>query len=103
MTTLARTTDGQYVPAFALGTTQSVAYTGTAGRITNAIGEQIELVRIWTSTDAFIKIGQGAVDATTSDMPITAKVAEYFEVRQGDKVSAIQQSGNGTLYVTELK
>ena len=39
-----------------LSTAQSVAYTGTAGTITNAVGSQTYKVRVVCTTDAFIKI-----------------------------------------------
>lgn len=83
------------------GTTQSVAYTGTAGTITNAVGTGCRLVRIVVTTDAFVKFGS-APTATTSDCFVPANTPEYFRVDVGDKVSAIQSTGGGTLYVTEM-
>lgn len=84
-----------------LRTTQSVAYTGTAGVITNPISTGVYAVRVWCSTDAHIAVG-AAPTATTSNMPVSAGVAEYIAINPGEKVSAIQQSAGGTLYVTEL-
>jgi len=79
-----------------------VAYTATAGAISNAIDADCTLVRLWATTDCFVLAATTPV-ADTADMPITAKVAEYLYVRGGDKVSAVRVTGDGTLYVTELK
>lgn len=84
------------------GTTQSKAYTGTAGVIDNAVGANTRVVRVTTTTDAFIKFGT-APTATTADCFIKANTPEFFRVVPGtDKISAIQSSSGGTLYVTEM-
>ena len=82
------------------GKTQSVAYTGTAGTISNAVNSQI--VRVWCSTDAFIVEGDNPT-ADTSGTPVAAKVAEYMIVTKPgtSKFSAVQQASGGTLYITE--
>ena len=85
--------------SYKLGTTQSVAYTGTAGAIANVVGAS--KVCIWCSTDAHIAVGSAPV-ATTSDKPVTAKLDYVIDIEPGQKVSAIQQSAGGTLYVTPL-
>lgn len=81
-------------------TTQKVAYTGTHGVISNPVGSQI--IRVWCSTDAFIKIGASPT-ADGDSVPVTAKCAEYFLVTNPgvSKVSAVQQAAGGTLHVTE--
>lgn len=89
--------DGGIFQAFKPGTTQSKAYTGTAGTIDNAVGTS--LIRVLCTSDAFIAVGS-APTATTSDMIVIANQAEYFICNADDKVSAIQSSANGTLYVT---
>jgi hypothetical protein len=88
-------------PSSRQGATQKVAYTGTAGTITNGVGAQTYQVRVVTTTDAFILIGDSPT-ATTSDMPTFAGLPEYFTITPGQKVSAIQSSAGGSLYVTEL-
>jgi len=103
MTVAAQDDNGNYIPAFGLGTVQTVAYTGTAGAISNAVGSSTRMVRVWCSTDAHILIAASPT-ADTNDTPVTGKAAEYFKVRGGiDKVSAVQQSAGGDLYVTELE
>jgi hypothetical protein len=83
------------------GTVQHIAYTAAAGTITNGIGAQCYRVRVWCSTDAYEKIGDSPT-ATSSDMPMTAGIAETCTITPRQKVSAIQTSSGGNLYVTEL-
>lgn len=92
----------QYFGVGRLATVQSVSYTGTAGTIANAISNGVQKVRVAVTTDAFIYIGKR--DATTSDTPLAGGFAsaEYFTCFPGEKVSAIQSSAGGTLYVTEI-
>lgn len=93
--------NGRPIPIFFPRTTQKVAYTGTHGAIGNAIADGVRLVRIWCTTDAFV-VAAPTPEADTADMPITAKVDHYLPVNEGDKVSAVQISAGGDLYVTEL-
>jgi hypothetical protein len=65
-------------PSSRQGTTQKVAYTGTAGTIPNGVGAQTYgvgaqtyQVRIVCTTGAFVPIGDSPT-ATTSDMPTFA-------------------------------
>jgi hypothetical protein len=90
----------QYIGTGRLGTVQSVAYTGTAGTITNAVGTQTYKVRVLVTTDAFVTTD--STTATSAASPVPAMSPEYFTVSPGQKVSAIQMSAGGTLYVTEL-
>ena len=80
---------------------QSAAYTGTAATITNAVGTETYIVRVVCTTDAFIKIDNSPT-ATTSDVFCPASTPEYFSITPGQKVSAVQSSASGTLYVTEI-
>lgn len=87
------------------GATQKASYTGTAAAISNAVrvgGTGPVLVRLWSSTDCFVSFG-AAPTATTSDMPLTAKTETFVAVEAGWKVSAIQQSAGGDLYVTTCR
>lgn len=82
-------------------TTQKVAYTGTAGVITNPVGSYTTLCRIVVTSNAYIAFGT-APTATTSDVYMPANVPEYFTIRPGEKVSAVQDAAGGTLIVTEM-
>ena len=84
------------------GTSQNVAYTGTAGRIANAISNDVFLVRVVLTTAGHIAIGLPSVVATTSDMYMPAGVPEYFAVRPGEKISAVRETSSGTMHVTEI-
>jgi hypothetical protein len=91
----------QYIGTGRLGTHQSAAYTGTAGTITNAVGSGIQKVRVVVTSAAYVKVDKSPT-ATSSDVYMPADVPEYFTVKQGEKVSAIQVSSSGTLHVTEI-
>lgn len=93
---------GSKFPAIELGTGQKVAYTGTAGTITNAITPGVSIVRVVCTSAAYVKIGVNPT-ATTSDVYVAADSPEYFMVPdEGSiKVSAVQVSAGGTLHVTE--
>lgn len=80
---------------------QSVAYTGTAGAISNAVGSQTYAVLLVATTDCYIVFGKTPT-ATTADTMIPANTALVFRIRPGEKVSAVQVSSGGTLYVSEL-
>lgn len=84
---------------YRLGTHQKVAYTGTAGTISNAVGD-VHVVRVVCTSDAYIAIGKNPT-ATANDPIIPAAAVEYFAIMAGEKVSAIQVSAGGTLHVTE--
>jgi len=89
-----------YVGTARLLTTQNVAYTGTAGTTSTAIGLGVQRVRVVCTTDAFVKVAVSPT-ATTSDAYVVGLTPEYFTCAPGEKVSAVQVSAGGTLYVTE--
>jgi hypothetical protein len=84
-----------------LGTHQSVAYTSSAGTITNAIGAGVQKVRVVVTSAAYVLIGKDPT-ATSSAVYMSADSPEYFTCAAGEKVSAIQVSAGGTLHVTEI-
>ena len=79
----------------------SVAYTGTAGS-TGVFAATVTAVMCWATTDCYIIVGEG-VTATTSDTPVPSYTPMLFTVPKGTganwRVSAIQISTGGTLYV----
>ena len=91
----------QYFGTGRIGLTQNVAYTGTAGTITNVISPSVQKVRILCTTDAFVKIDNSPT-ATNADAYVVGLEPEYFTCTPGQKVSAVQVSAGGTLYVTEV-
>lgn len=84
------------------GATQVVAYTGTAGTITNATGAGIQVIRVVLTTAGHIAITTAGTAATTSDIYMPAGIPEYFVVPASVKVSAIQVASGGNLHVTEM-
>lgn len=91
----------QYWGTGRLGTHQSVAYTGTAGTISNAIGSGVQKVRVVATTACYVTIGKDPT-ATTSHTYLPADAPEYFTCAAGEKVSAIRVASDGTLHVTEM-
>lgn len=91
----------QFQRGVRLGTVQNVAYTGTAGTISNATAAYPQLIRVICSTAAYIAITAAGTAATTNDVLMGAGIAEYFIVNGAVKVSAIQVASGGVLSVTE--
>lgn len=87
---------GRPVQAFPPGTTQTVAYTNTAGVTTNAVGSTF--VRIVCTTAAFVAFGSSPT-ATTADMYVPANCPEWFPIDPGYKVSIIRLTDSGSAYV----
>jgi hypothetical protein len=82
----------------------NVAYTGTAGS-TTAWNPGPEGVVVWSTTAAYIRVGEG-VTATTADTPIPANTPIPFVVPPGTgapwRVSAIQVASGGTVYAKPI-
>ena len=92
-----------YVGTGRLGAAQSVAYTATAGTVTNVFGPQTYRVRVVCTTDAYVlNTDLGAAVTTTSGAYLPALQVEYFTVTPGQKMSAVQVAGAGTMYVAEI-
>lgn len=83
------------------GIHQKVAFTGTAGTVTNGVSAGVNVVRVVLSSAGYIAIG-AAPTATANDIYVPANWPEYFVVTQGQKVSAVQDSAGGNLHVTEM-
>lgn len=93
-----------YFPVLGMGSTSSVAYTGTAGSSfewTPSGGASTILLRIITTTAAHIKVAASPT-ATTADPYLPANTEMLLEVPTGSKVSAIQNATGGFLYTTEM-
>jgi hypothetical protein len=84
---------------------QNVAYTGTAGSTTGwPAGPQGVL--IWSTSDAYVVVGEGVTATATSGTPIPAFTPIPFTVPAGTgaawRVSAIQISAGGTVYAKPM-
>lgn len=83
------------------GKSVTVTYTGTAGT-TAAVTTDARVVRVVSTTDCYIQIGISPT-ATSADLFLPAYTPEYFGAQggvTGTKVSAIQVSTGGSIYVT---
>lgn len=93
---------GSPVPAGSV----TVAYTGTAGT-TAAVGGTStvdnNVIRVIATTDCFIEIGLAPTAVVNTGMYLPALVPEYFSCQAGSKVSAIQVSAAGSIYVTPMR
>ncbi len=82
----------------------TASYTGTAGS-TTAWPSGPQGVVIWSTTAAYVTVGEG-VTATTSSTPIPANTPIPFIVPQGTgapwRVSAIQIASAGTVYAKPI-
>lgn len=82
----------------------TASYTGTAGS-TTAWNPGPEGVVVWSTTAAYVKVGEG-VTATTADTPIPANTPIPFVVPNGTgapwRVSAIQVSTGGSVYAKPI-
>lgn len=88
-------------PAPALS--QTVAYTGTAGTIANALPSNCNVVRVIATSDCFIEITvKGTAAVANTGMYLSAGMPEYLECDAGAKVSAVQVSEAGSIYVTPI-
>ena len=83
------------------GTVQKVDYTASAAN-SSAISAQCRYVRLYATTDCHISISNPAVTATAAMTPLAAKDYEVFKVTEGNIISAIRASSNGSLYISEL-
>jgi hypothetical protein len=90
----------QFIGTARPGITQNVAFTGTAGTITNPISSETYKVRVLVTSDAYITL-DGTTPTSSNALYLPALSAEYFTTTPGQKVSAVQVSASGTLYVTE--
>lgn len=83
---------------------RTASYTGTAGS-TTAWPAGPQGVVIWSTTAAYVTVGEGAT-ATTSSTPIPANTPIPFIVPQGTgapwRVSAIQIGSAGTVYAKPI-
>lgn len=83
------------------GVVKKVDYTASAAN-SSAISAHVRFIRVYATTDCFITISNPAVTATNAATPIAAKDYEVFKVTEGQIVSAIRSSADGSLYISEL-
>lgn len=89
------------VPYPVNGGTQSVSFTAASAATTNAIGNQTRRVSLFADQDCHVRF-DGTPVAVTTDFFLPASVQIMLAIRPGQKVAAIRNSADGTLYVSEL-
>jgi len=89
----------QYIGTILISTSGNAAYTATAGSY-GPVGSETTKVRVLVTTDAFVTT-DGTTPSSTSGAYVPSLEPEYFTVRPGQTVKAVQVSAGGTLYVTE--
>ena len=83
-------------PNFGKG--QKVAYTGTAGTITNEFPEGTAAVWLVATTDCFIRIGISPTAVADVDFYLPALVPMCFPAVPREKASGVQVVSGGSLY-----
>jgi hypothetical protein len=69
---------------------------------TAAFGVQTYQIRVASSTNAYIKVGDGTPTAGTGDVLMPANSWDYFTVTPGQKLATIHAGTGGILSVTEM-
>lgn len=93
--------NGQLMPVVRFGAAQVLAYTGTSAQST-ALSADASVIRIVSTTDCHVLIGDNPTATTTSTF-LPAGLVEYVGCKGGNKVAAIQKSGGtaGSLFITD--
>ena len=96
--------EGQVLQCLSLGVANptTLSLSVTTGNVALPSTYLLRVYRLWSSVDCFVRFGGSAVEATTSSVPLTAKVPEVFHVYDNSYIAGIVSSGTGTLFISEL-
>ena len=83
------------------GTTQTISVASASVPTNDAFGASTEYVRVVSTVNCHITFG-GSPTATTSLPYLPAGEIEIIKVSPGEKIAAIRNSADGTLFCTEL-
>ena len=83
------------------GTTQTISVASSSAAVSNAFGSGPEFLRVVSTPNCHITFATSPT-ATTSLAYLPAGEIEIFKVSPGEKIAAIRNSADGTLYATEL-
>lgn len=88
--------------SYALGTTQALVFSGSA-TASSAFGTAglTQQIRIVATADCYISVGASPT-ASSATPYLPAKTLEVINIPGGQKISAVQVSGAGTLYITAI-
>ena len=87
---------------YPLGVSQSITVTSSSDTTAAGVGEFTRHVMIYSSQDAYYKLGDSSVTATTSSTFIPAGGEHYVQIRGGQYVAAIRSSADGVMKVSEF-
>jgi hypothetical protein len=88
-----------YRPA---GVTQNITTSGTSAQTSSAISDQVYTVTITATANAYITFGISPTATSANGFFLLKDWPTDFSIRPGEKVAAIQVSGAGIVYVSEL-
>jgi hypothetical protein len=90
--------------SYRLGATTKVSLSTNSAKTTGlnaAPGRGHRTFRLWSDVDCFIRTGSSPTAvADAPSTPLTAKIAEYVDLRSDEDVAGIVASSTGNLYVT---
>ena len=97
MAALLQDGNGEAIQAMAPLSTTALSFSGTA-QSTSSYTQGL-IVRLATSEDCFINFSG---TATNQSMYLPSGAVEYFTIKKGQSISALQVSTSGTLYITVM-
>ena len=86
--------------ALRLDVAQKITVTATTAR--NSTDFTHKILRIYSTEDSFIKLGDSTVEATANDHFLPKEVVDFISVGDHTRLAAIRDSADGTLYISEL-
>ena len=106
MTTLPNDNLGRPIPALGYvdGGAKTIAITATSTRNTTPISAEIKVISLYATSPCYIRLGDNAVTASTTDHYIPAD--NYLDIAIGPEtkdryIAALRVSADGTLYISE--
>jgi hypothetical protein len=84
-----------------LGAGEKVTVSGTSAQ-SAVMPANTSLVRVCMSAAGYVAIGTNPTAVNTAGMYMPAGLVEYFAIKPGEQVAAIQDSAGGTLYVQAM-
>jgi len=81
-------------------TAQSVSLSDVTAR--NATDFTYRMIRVYSTQNCFIKLGDSTVEATVTDHYLPTGAIEYFARKEHTRIAGILPSGTGTLYISEM-
>ena len=81
-------------------TAQSISVSTSTAR--NSSDFTYRVIRVITTVNCFIKLGDSTVEAAVTDHYLPAGAIEYFARKENTRIAGITASGSGTIYISEM-